>query len=216
MRFPLRVVIGFIVLAGLTYTSGVLARDEWRAQRQAALSNIALRLDPAQITLHLPRTVESRYRLLARCDAVMSDGFQTLQPPETRAAVGAACQSVADHILRDAPSLSLAHLVRAQALAEQGQDPQDSLLAAHKTGGALLWMAARRLRLALDIEARAAVSEMIAADITRLAEADLGRDFLAAIYLRADAGRRAAMNAAFATLSPDTQAQIVAQIRRRL
>lgn len=146
----------------------------------------------------------------------MSDGFQNLQPPETRAAVGGACQSVADHILRDAPSLSLTHLVRAQAMVEQGQDPYDSLIAAHETGGALLWMAARRLRLALDIEARAALAEMIGADITQLAKADLGRDFLAALYLRADAGRRAEMSAVFATLAPDVQAQIVAQIRRRL
>jgi hypothetical protein len=216
MPFPVRWVIGFIVLAGLTFAAGALARDEWHAQRQAAISDTALRLDPAQILGHLPRTVESRYRLLSRCDAVMSDRFHPLQPPQTRAAVGAACQSLAEYILRDAPSLSLAHLVRAQALAEQGQDPHDSLMAAHETGGALLWMAARRLRLAFDSVARAALSEMIGADIAKLAKADLGRDFLAALYLQADAGKRAEMSAIFATLAPDVQAQIVAQIRRRL
>ena len=115
-----------------------------KATRDWYLASSLSQIDPSL-------SVEGQYTQLQTCDRVMADLLASLMPQAQREAVAQRCLDLAEATLKTAPSLSLAHLVRAQALLRFGQsiDGADALVASEKLGGKLTWMAARRIDMFL-------------------------------------------------------------------
>lgn len=120
-----------------------------RAQKPPStwyLQSATLRLGP----LH---SLEAHYDALVGCDRVLADLTRRLMPASFQNRVRTVCIDTADTVLAAAPSMSLAYLVRTQAMVHAGQPRAaiDALVLAERTGPSLTWMAARRIELALAI-----------------------------------------------------------------
>lgn len=197
--------IGFLAFLGLALLG--FARAEWGQGRILAASDIALRLAPAPLTRAKGQSLEAVYARLVRCLDLQAAAARGLYGAEARAPLALICARMADEVLADAPSLSLAHLLRAQAQAQMGQDPLPALRDARATGGVLVWMAAHRLRLLLDQPALE--QDLIGDELVLLGPSPQGRAHLRAAYLAGDATRRGVLAAGFARLEAGDQAALL-------
>jgi len=134
----------------------------------------------------------------------MQQGFLlAIQPEPERRAVHANCAGVAEDILARAPTAGFAHLVRAAALADAGDDAgfDRALVTAQATAAREGWQAARRHILAAprhDLLGEAARASFYA-DVGLLLDSRNGVPVLASSYVRHEALRpviEAAVNAA--------------------
>lgn len=165
-----------------------------------------------------PHSVEGVYYALESCDTAMNGITISLVAREARARMAAQCLTFAQGLLAEAPSLSFAHLVTAQAANLLGRSAllETSLISSEATGGGLVWMAQRRTNLAfpnwddLSPSAQAALTR----DIARMAQSSVGRPALADIYLR-NPDRRDLIAATIEDLDEQTQQRFVSMVRQQ-
>lgn len=127
---------------------------------------------PTTVVLTKPSSVEGHYLLLQSCDQSMASISVSLAAQSDRERIAKSCADLTNSILRDGPSLSLAYLVRAQALfiLDRNIAGFEALLASEQTGGAISWMATRRFDLAMARfeEAGQTFRTMMARDLARV------------------------------------------------
>ncbi len=102
----------------------------------------------------LLNSVETHYAVLIACDQSLMSVSALLMPQTLRTSLQNDCLSAADKTLRQAPSMSLAHLLRAEILSQRQEKPEIIMAALQRSenlGGELTWMAARRIDLALRL-----------------------------------------------------------------
>jgi hypothetical protein len=165
-----------------------------------------------------PNSMEGIYYSLETCDGALSGITIVLMPPEARHRVAQQCLILAQTLLAEAPSLSFAHLVVAQAAAvlDQFETLQIALVSSEATSGELVWMAQRRTSLALpklDRLSHTAQASLFR-DIARLAQSSVGRPALADIYLR-NPDWRAQIVEVIEGLDEETQQRFVSIVRRQ-
>lgn len=164
-----------------------------------------------------PRSVEGQYAALLTCDRALLTGGRRFMPPERRELVASQCLALADSVLAQAPSLSVAHLVRALAANELGNSPiaLEALLAAEATGGDLTWMTERRFIATLPhLEALSPDQQArFARDIQRLAQSWTGVRMLARQYDRRPELRDTIITTVD-TLPEDIQRRFLSAVRR--
>ena len=177
-------------------------------------------LAPDRVELPSPASIEGHYLTLEACDQVMASVQMGLAPRANREAIAARCLRMSDAILTQSPSVSFAHMVRAQSLFYLEDTPTAlaALGAAEQTGGALTWMASRRFEMFLPrfAEADADARDMAARDITRLMEGDEASvRRVARGYSRSDdAAFRQFVVDAVDALSEEAQRRFVSAVRR--
>lgn len=177
-------------------------------------------LAPARVELAPPASIEGHYLTLEACDQVMASVQMGLAPRSNREVIATRCLLVSDAILAQSPSVSFAHMVRAQALftLQDTSAALAALRAAEQTGGALTWMASRRFEMFLPRFATADLDtrEMAARDIARLMEGDEASvRRVARGYARSDDEEfRQFVVDAVDELSEDAQRRFVSAVRR--
>lgn len=111
---------------------------------------------------------------LTQCDDLLAPRYAAIATPQTRQRVTEACLQRADEVRRSSPTASLAHLIRARALVQMNR--ADSAMVAfslaQQTAPSEGWLAARRLRFAME-SVGAAASNMTASAIDVAAQADV-------------------------------------------
>jgi hypothetical protein len=162
-------------------------------------------------------SVEGVYERFAACDAALTELITLLQPKDKRAQVAVACLSLADQVLRSAPTFSFAQLIRAVSLREMGQNTQAraALLLSEMTGGGNVQYAQRRAAIWVDEFSVLGADEFAALqrDILRLSIAPAGMAWLAGQYAQ-DPALRPAITNAINTLPERQKAAFLAAVRR--
>ncbi|MCG7494018.1 hypothetical protein [Thalassobius sp. Cn5-15] len=105
------------------------------------------------IDIPRPRGWKQQQQLLVRCEDLLSSVYLQLATPAVRRNVTVPCLSFADDVLRGAPTVAIAHLIRAEVYALRNAEEQAR--AAYHTAQRFApeegWLAARRLRFALPL-----------------------------------------------------------------
>lgn len=199
----------------LVIASGAALWSEIRALRGLGQSDAELFLQASQGAVSLPAalSLSAQQAQLARCDDLMQSVQMQLYPPAVGQAVARGCDRYADAVLRRAPHMSLAYLVRAGSarwLEEDGA--AEALLQARNLAPREGWLAARRVRFAAGArDGRLRV--VVAPDIQLLAQNPALRGLLAQIYLHHE-GVRAEIGQALEAVSAADQAAFVAAVGR--
>ena len=162
-------------------------------------------------------SVEGVYERFAACDGALTELITLLQPQDQRAQVAVACLSLADEVLRSAPTFSFAHLIKAISLRETGQGAQAraALLLSEMTGGGNVQYAQRRAAIwiaelsALNAKESAALQR----DMLRLSIAPVGITWLAGQYAQ-NTALRPVITGAINSLPEGQQAAFLAAVRR--
>jgi hypothetical protein len=132
-------------------------------------------------------SLEAIYDKLEVCDGALGNLATLLQPPDLRAQTAQQCLRFAEAVLRGAPGMSLAHLVRAAALQETGDASaaRQALLLSAYTAGDNIPNALRRANLWVRQFADLTPQEQAALrkDIIRIAAKNAGTDWLAGQYI---------------------------------
>lgn len=212
VRWALAMAAGLALAAGAA--SAVLLPAEYAALRlsRAPLPERIALLAGAEIAR--PASLRGQSLLLMACDEALRGPHAALQPAAARTRIAGHCLGLADGILARAPTLSLAHLVRAGALhATAAPGFAEALHLSQATGPAEGWIAQRRFDLAarghaaLDAPARAAFAQ----DAALLIAGGAGRELVAARYLRHPEIREA-VTAAAETLPAALQRGFLAEV----
>ena len=162
-------------------------------------------------------SVEGVYERFATCDGALTELITLLQPKDQRAQVAVACLSLADEVLRSAPTFSFAHLIKAMSLRELGQNAQAraALLLSEMTGGGNVQYAQRRA--AIWIAELSALSEEDSAalqrDFLRLSIAPVGVTWLAGQYAQ-NTALRPVITGTINSLPEGQQAAFLSAVRR--
>lgn len=158
MPLPIiRVLIVVVALAVALLAAAMLPR-EYRAamlgQRgPAAQVEQLVAATPFEVALHPAFSLRGQRAQLEACDRALRGPFAALQTADRRARLAWRCADLAGAILARAPTLGLAHLVRAEAALVRA-DPagfSQALTLAQRTAPAEGWLAQRRLDLALPV-----------------------------------------------------------------
>ncbi len=162
-------------------------------------------------------SVEGVYERLAACDAALSDLITLLQPKAKRGAVAKACLGFADNLVRHAPTLSFAQLIRAMSLYEIGQGAQAraALLLSEITGGGNVQYAQRRAAIWVETFASLTPDELEALrrDMLRLSLAPAGMAWLAGEYVQTPT-LRPFITSAIDSVTEAQQAAFLAAVQR--
>lgn len=172
MPFPItRLMIVFAAFAVALASAAMLPR-EYRAamlgQRGPAGQVEQVLTDPHTGPVHPARSLRGQRAQLEACDRALRGPFAALQTDDRRARLARRCADLAGAILARAPTLGLAHLVRAEAALARA-DPSgfsQAITLARRTAPAEGWLAARRLDLALPVWA----------DLSEMARRAVGAD----------------------------------------
>jgi hypothetical protein len=214
MRFFLAAIATLAaILAGIAfqreYASNLAVRDD----PFALVDRFAAGRPPAPLSWRAMRGA-----MLACID--MQQGFLlAIQPEPERRAVNANCAAVAEDILARAPTAGFAHLVKAAALAQTGDDVgfERALVVAQATAAQEGWQAARRHVLAaprhgqLGEAARASFD----ADVALLLDSRNGPPVLASSYVRHET-LRPVLEAAVDAASGDVQRRFLRLVREMM
>lgn len=124
---------------------------------------------------------------MSECDDLLLSVYPALLGDGATKSVAQACLDRADEILRDAPAIAAAHLVRAGALWRLGAPAKavEALALSARLATNEGWMAARRVRLGirLDRSVHTAVDPQLSADMLTVLQDDKYHPLLVQLYL---------------------------------
>lgn len=162
----------------------------------------------------IPLSSRSMRALFATCGSVQQGVIYALQPPETRAAVDASCQRLAQRALVRNPTFSAAHTILMLSLRDRA-DISAALILSQMTGPRESWNAKLRLRkgLALFGSGQDAVDGALVSDLALLAQSHSGRVWLANLY-RQNATSHSAIVGAIDRRPNDEKAAFLREVRR--
>lgn len=212
---------------GLAFGAGVFGVREYRAFLQLDAGQDAVMVglvqDPDGFRLVRAPSLRSQRTQMLTCVDWQSNSLHARHAAPTRESFARACAARAAQILDAAPTLSVAHLGRAYSEWNLGNLAATlaALDRARATGAAQGWLAARRLRLVLQIAAgrdtpkttRTAVLAAARADLLVLADGPQGLDNLARLYLSFPMMQDWIV-AELEQIDPRDQRQFLANVRR--
>lgn len=205
-----------ILALSLAIASGAALWSEIRALRALGQSDAELFLQASRGTLSLPAalSLSAQQAQLARCDDLMQSVQMQLYPRSVGQAVARGCDRYAGAVLRRAPQMSMAYLVRAVSAQSLGggEAASEALRQARQMAPREGWMAARRVRFAANAQ-DARLRAVVEPDIQLLGHNPALRRLLAQIYRRHE-GFRADIAQGLEGLSAADQAAFVSLVGR--
>lgn len=131
----------------------------------------------------IPLSSRGMHELFTRCASVQQGLIYALQPSETRAAVDAACVSMARKVLDRNPTYSAAYTIMMLS-SFQPADITRSLILSQMTAPRESWAAKLRLRKGMPFHGagQSAVDNALESDIRFLVQSSGGRAWLAKLY----------------------------------
>ena len=136
----------------------------------------------------LPLSLRGRQAVLLACDAGLRGAAGQVQPQALRDRVARRCDTIARRVLADSPTLSLGHLVLAEAALAQDRpaEADTALRRAQATAPTEAWLARHRVDLAAPQTPRLSAPTLAALDrdLALLTEAPRDLALLAALYQR--------------------------------
>lgn len=151
---------------------------------------------------------------MAQCDDLLLSVYPRLVGEGSSRSVAAACLSRAQAVLDQAPTLSVAHLARAAALWRLGQTKAASQALGQSAvlAPAEGWLAARRLRLAMQM---AETGQQAESDVVLIAQDATYHPLLVQLYIDRPQ-QQGWLRGALQQANPRSQARFLSQLRARV
>jgi hypothetical protein len=221
----IRLGIAGLALA-LALVAGVLGLREYTAFQQLDAGQdevmVGLIQDPDSFVMVPAYSLRTQRAQMLTCMEWQSNSLHARHFPPTRQSLARACAARAQQILDKAPTYSAAHVALAYSHWNLGDLPaaKAALDQARATAASPGWLAARRLRLALQIGAdadtpadmRDAVLAAAVPDLQIASEGGQGIDNVARLYLSFPAMQDWIVTQ-IEQLDPDTQRQFLNRVR---